>query len=109
MPNILDHVITQCGNSPQDTFDLLYVCFNWFEAVAWFCLAGFIWVRFLKLRRSKVEIIYGFYVFVFGLTDVLELYQLTVGLFLTKALVLLSILVCRHFVVREYHDKGYKI
>jgi len=105
----LDHVITSVNNTPQGLFENCYVYFNWFEAIAWFYLALYIWGRFLKFRRMKLEIIYGLYVFIFGVTDALEAYSLTVGLFLTKAIVLLSILVCRHYVILSYEDKGYKI
>lgn len=104
---LLDQVITSVNNSPTSLFESCYVYFNWFEAVSWFCLACYVWWRFVKHRRTKLELIYGFYIFVFGLTDVFEVYQLTIGLFLTKALVLLSILVCRYYVVREYRDRKY--
>lgn len=106
---LLDHVITSVNNTPQSLFETCYVYFNWFEAVSWFCLGAYVWGRYIKYRRTKLELIYGFYISVFGLTDVLEVYQLTVGLFLTKVLVLLSILVCRHYVVHEYRDLNYKI
>jgi len=104
MLGFLDYTITQCGNEPVGWFDTLYVSFNWFEAAAWFALALFIWGRFLKYRRTKIELSYGFYVFVFGVTDVLEVYELTVNLLLIKAAVLCCILACRAYVIREYRD-----
>ena len=106
---LLDHVITSVNNAPQGLFETCYVYFNWFEALSWFCLAAYVWGRFIKYRRTRLELIYGFYILVFGLTDMFEVYQLTAVLFLTKVLVLLSILVCRFYVVREYRDLNYKI
>ncbi|SHJ77018.1 hypothetical protein SAMN02745181_2562 [Rubritalea squalenifaciens DSM 18772] len=101
---LTDVIITNCGNSPLTWFDWLYVSFNWGEAAAWLGLALFICGRFLRERKTRLELVYAFCVAAFGLTDALEVYQLTVGLLLTKALVLLSILVCRNCVSRAYGE-----
>lgn len=106
---IFDLVLTEVGNDPKGNFETLYVAFNWFEAFGWFVFSLFVWWRYLKNRRTKLELIYGLYFLLFGITDVVEVYKLTLGLFATKAIVLLSILVCRYYVVLAYRDKGYKI
>lgn len=109
METIFDLKITELNNSPTTLFDQLYLYFNWFEAVGWFCFACYIWLRFLKFRRTPLELIYGLYFCIFGVTDVLEVYRLTLGLFATKAIVLLSILVCRHYVLQSYPDRKFKL
>lgn len=109
MMAFFETTITQLDNSPVTLFDQLYVYFNWFEAFGWFAFSCFIWLRYLKQRRTPLELIYGLYICLFGLTDVLEVYKLTVGLFATKAIILLSILVCRHYVLQQYQDTKYRI
>lgn len=105
--HIWDITLTKAGNQPEGWFEVSYVYFNWFEAASWFVLAAFIAWRYLKNRRSPVELLYALCVMLFGVTDVLEVYELTLGLFLVKALVLLSILLCRGKVLRLYEPKRY--
>ena len=107
--HIWDITLTKAGNQPEGWFEVSYVYFNWFEAASWFVLAAFIAWRFLKNRRSPVELLYALSVMLFGVTDVLEVYELTLGLFFVKALVLVSILLCRSSVVKVYAVEGYKL
>ena len=69
----------------------------------------YVWLRYLRFRRTPLELIYGLYFCIFGITDVVEVYRLTLGLFATKAIVLLSILVGRHCVRQKYADKKFKL
>lgn len=77
--------------------------------MGWFCFSLYVWGRYLKFKRTPLELIYGLYFCIFGVTDVLEVYKLTLGLFATKAIVLLSILVCRHYVLLQYKDKKFML
>lgn len=71
---LIDLVITSANNSATSLFEACYVYFNWLEAFSWLCFATYIWWRFLKYRRTKLELIYGFCLVVFGVTDVLEVF-----------------------------------
>ncbi|GAA5496294.1 hypothetical protein Rhal01_02477 [Rubritalea halochordaticola] len=102
---LTDVIITKCDNAPHTLFDWLYVSFNWVEAASWMGIAIFIAMRFFRERRTRLELVYALSFVAFGFTDVLEVYELTVGLLLVKALVLMSILVCRYHVLRAYTER----
>lgn len=80
----------------------LYVGFNAVEALIWFSLAAFVWVRWAKNQRSALEHLYAISFVVFGLTDLLEMDHYTASLLLLKGFVLATILLCRHLVLMHY-------
>lgn len=80
----------------------LYIGFNAMEALIWFCVAVFIWVRWAKNRQSAIEHLYAISFVVFGLTDLLEMDHYTASLLLLKGFVLATILLCRHLVLKHY-------
>ncbi|MFN0056289.1 MAG: hypothetical protein ACKV0T_29435 [Planctomycetales bacterium] len=86
----------------MDTFKRVYVGFNAVEAALWMALAIYVLVRCARQRRMAVEVVYAFGFLVFGLTDVFEMQQLTLGLLAVKLFVLISILLARSIVVRHY-------
>jgi hypothetical protein len=104
-----EHTITQVNNQPEGWFELAYVSFNWFEACSWILISAYLLWRFCKYRRTPLEVGYALYVFLFGLSDVVEVYQLTIGLFVIKAVLLVSILICRSKVAKAYVNEGFKI
>ena len=80
----------------------LYVGFNAAEAILWWSLAIFVWIRWGRNRQTPLEHLYAISFVVFGLTDVLEMDRYTVGLLMLKGFVLASILLCRHLVLKQY-------
>jgi hypothetical protein len=79
-----------------------YVDFNAFEAFAWFCFSAFVGGRFIARRKTWYEILYALSFFAFGVSDVMEIFQTTVGLLLVKGIILISILACRKVVLQFY-------
>jgi hypothetical protein len=79
-----------------------YVGFNAFEAAAWFAICLFVLQRFARKRRTRYEILYALSFFVFGLSDIMEIYRTTLGLLTVKGIILMSILACRKVVLGFY-------
>ena len=80
----------------------LYVGFNAFEAVAWFAFCLFVAVRYIAHRKTWYEILYSLSFLVFGVSDVMEMHQTTIGLLVVKGIILASILACRKVVLNFY-------
>jgi hypothetical protein len=79
-----------------------YVGFNAFEASAWFAFCLFVASRFALHRKTWYEILYALSFLVFGVSDLMEIYQTTVGLLIVKGIILASILACRKVVLVYY-------
>jgi hypothetical protein len=79
-----------------------YVGFNAFEAAAWFGFCLFVAGRFLRHRKTWYEILYSLSFLVFGVSDLMEIYQTTLGLLAVKGIILMSILACRKVVLESY-------
>ena len=101
-------VLTEYRNQASQPHEYFYVWFNWLEGFLWFAIALYVLIRFLINRRSPVELCYVCYLISFGITDLMEVTRLTVGLLAVKGLVLLGILVCRHYTLQAYFDRNYK-
>jgi hypothetical protein len=99
---VIDQPILETFWNRMDAGKSLYVGFNAIEAALWMALGVFVIARSLRHRRLFVEFVYSFSFAAFGLTDVLEMHRLTVGLLGTKLFVLISILLCRHIVIQHY-------
>jgi hypothetical protein len=69
--------------------------FNLLEGVVWFGIGGYVFNRFLKNRKSHLEIVYAMLFCVFGLTDFREIYDLPVWLFAAKAVIFGAIILVR--------------
>lgn len=80
----------------------LYVGFNAVDALIWFSLAVFAWVRWAKNRRSSLEHLYAVSFLGFGVTDLLEMDRYTASLLLLKGFILATILLCRQLVLKHY-------
>ena len=80
----------------------LYVGFNGLEALLWWSLAGYVWTRWIRHRKTPLEHLYAVSFVFFGVTDVLEMDSYTVGLLLLKGFILASILLCRRLVLMHY-------
>ena len=98
----LEHTISEMKNQPEGWFEWSYVAFNWFEALGWISFAWYVWWRGWKGQGTAVEFFYGLAFLLFGITDVIEVYKLTLGLFLVKARLLLGLVLLRNGVVPLY-------
>lgn len=93
--------------SPGDGqwFTLLYHWFNIAEGVAWVVFAGLVLRRYLRNRRSSLELWYCFAFFIFALTDFREAWAQSSGLIWFKLLNLIGLFLLRRAVLsRHYPD-----
>lgn len=100
---VLQYEIVAIDYSTIGMLQIFYFGFNLVEAIAWFVVALLVFTRWHRHANSGVEIIYGSSYALFGVSDLLELQNLTVWLLLVKGVLLLSILLCRRFVLRHYY------
>lgn len=87
-------------------FEVPYHAFNLFEGGAWVVLSGLVLRRYLKRRRSAVEVLYALAFFTFGLTDFREAYALDSWLIWLKGANLLVLLGLRSFVIGRYYPES---
>ena len=83
----------------------VYVAFNFVEALAWHAFAIFVLYRFLRRRKTRVELLYAFSFLLFGLSDLIEMGGLSVGLLLFKGACIAAILAARQHVLHFYPGK----
>jgi len=82
--------------------------FNLIEGIAWFTIGGYVFIRFVRNRKSPYEIIYAILFFLFGMTDFREMRNLPVWLLALKAIILVSLLSAR-FNLKKNHYGNLKI
>ena len=85
------------------TFSTAYHWFNIAEGVAWCIIAAFVWWRYMKCRRSRLEIVYAVAFATFGLSDFVEAYRLTTWLILMKGANLVALFALRTYLLRRYY------
>jgi hypothetical protein len=83
--------------------EISYHGFNLFEGTAWLVVSGLVLRRFLRYRRSNMEVAYGLAFFTFGLTDFREAYALDSWLIWLKAANLLVLFRLRSLVMSRYY------
>lgn len=88
------------------TFSVAYHWFNLGEGLAWCLIALLVLRRFMKTRRSSLEVVYAIAFVTFGVSDFVEAYALTVWLILAKGVNLLAILSLRRFILRHYYPEA---
>jgi hypothetical protein len=99
---LLAFVIIDPNQQTWGFFYPFYIGFNALEALAWFSFGLFVAVRFIAHRKTWYEILYSLSFLAFGISDVMEIHQTTVGLLLAKGIILISILACRKVVLSFY-------
>lgn len=80
-----------------------YHVFNLFEGSVWVVLSALVLRRFLRNRRSPLEVAYALAFFTFGLTDFREAYALQSWLIGLKAANLVLLLWLRARVIGRYY------
>ncbi|APW58674.1 hypothetical protein [Paludisphaera borealis] len=86
--------------------EIPYHVFNLFEGAVWTLLSALVLRRYLRHRRSAVELAYALAFFTFGLTDFREAYSLQSWLILAKGANLLALFWLRSFVIRRYYPES---
>ena len=81
----------------------IYSWFNVAEALAWWAIAVYVGVRWLRQRRSRFEPLYVFMFVLFGGTDIAESFAVTLWLLLVKGLVFSNLLVLRAYLIRDFY------
>ena len=103
MWNALEYPIIETGFPHLEGYWWVYVPFNIAEALAWLAIACFIFVRYLRHRRTWYELQYCASFVLFAVTDLVEVYGTTPWLLGLKAACLLAILQGRKLVIGYYH------
>ena len=86
-------------------FGLLYSWFNVVEGCLWILLAGLVLRRYLKHRRSKLELLDALSFLTFGLSDFRESFSLTLWLIIAKGINLTILLWLRRYVLRHCYPQ----
>jgi hypothetical protein len=86
--------------------EVCYHGFNLFEGTAWLILSGLALRRFLRYRRSRVEVAYALAFFTFGLTDFREAYALDSWLIWLKAANLVVLIRLRSLVMSRHYPRS---
>jgi multisubunit Na+/H+ antiporter MnhE subunit len=89
--------------SGLSTFSTIYHWFNLAEGVVWCVIALFVFRRYLKSRKSKVEIVYAIAFVTFGLSDFIESEILTGWLIVSKGINLLLLFVLRGVILKRHY------
>ena len=84
----------------------VYHWFNLLEGVAWIVIASLVLRRYVRHRHSMLEPLYALAFFAFGLSDFVEAYRLSTWLILSKGMILFTLLLLRHYLLRRYYPKS---
>lgn len=92
-------------NEPYLFTDIACHYFNLLEATAWFVFAVLVLLRWRRYQRSTLELLYVFAFLTFGISDLIEAWQLTSWLLWCKLVNLIVLLIVRRTVLcRWYPD-----
>ncbi len=94
--------------NPQDDqwLSLVYHWFNIFEGAAWIVFAGLVLRRFVKNRKSQLEIGYSIAFLVFAMTDFREAWEQSSWLIWLKLMNLIVLLWLRRAVMRRWYPEA---
>lgn len=109
MSSLLELLTTRTwwANDPQALgYAQPYHAFNLFEGCAWLVLAALVLVRYLRHRKSSLELAYGAAFVTFGLSDFVEAYHVTSWLILAKGVNLVALLYLRHIVLSRFYPES---
>ena len=84
-------------------FSEIYHWFNIAEGTAWCLIAGLVVRRFLRRRKSGLEIAYAATFVTFGLSDFVEARALTTALIVAKGANLVLLLFLRRRLLRRHY------
>ena len=76
------------------------------EGCAWLGFAAMVLLRYVKHRRSAIELVYCLAFVTFGLSDFREAYRVESWLILLKAMNLAALIYLRWLVIRRYYPQS---
>ena len=106
MDRILDFLITRTWwtyDPSADWYASLYHWINLVEGGAWVVFAVLVLRRYLRHRKSPIELVYALAFATFGLSDFREAYIVESWLILFKAVNLAALLVLRSIVIKRHY------
>src|SRR5262249_4980434 len=103
---LLTHAWWRYAPSEPFGFSAVYHWFNLFEGLAWCLVAGLVLRRFLRYRKSPLEIIYALAFVTFGLSDFVEAHALTSWLIIAKGANLVILFALRRHLLRSYYPES---
>jgi len=80
--------------------------FNLFEGCVWLVLSALVLGRYLRYRRSVLELVYALTFFTFGLTDFREAYTLQSWLIWVKVINLAALWWLRSTILRRFYPSS---
>ena len=89
--------------NPKLPLDQVYHFFNLAEGIFWLVLGGIVLARYLRHRKSLLEVAYAFAFFCFGLSDFREAWRLESWLLVVKGLNLGLLVWLRFLVLRRFY------
>jgi hypothetical protein len=84
----------------------IYSWVNRIEGVFWLAFAGLVLARFLRHRRSALELAYALAFLTFGLSDFVEAFIVQPWLILFKGINFAAIIVLRWIVIGRYYPES---
>ena len=91
--------------SNLDAIDFSLIAFNLVEALFWFGCAVFVQYRNARRHRLPLEVVYAVLFFLFGCTDVAEVFQVSSPLIWIKLFILVPLFIVRHKVLAGYSPR----
>ena len=91
------------ANLPLTFQDVACHYFNLFEATVWFVFAVLVAHRWWVYRRTSLEVVYAAAFVLFGLSDLVEAWNLTSWLLWWKLINLIVLFRLRNFVLKEHY------
>jgi hypothetical protein len=96
-------IVVALHTRPNDRFSHVYHWFNIAEGAAWCAIAYLAMRRFVKHRKSRLEIVYAAAFVTFGVSDFVEAHTLTTWLILAKGANLALLFALRRYLLGRYY------
>jgi len=105
--DILNYEIIRIQGLNLIGWNVFYIVFNFIEAILWFGIAIYVLLRYIRNKKTGYELLYVLSFFVFGVTDIIEAWGMTLCLLLLKGVCLLAIFQGRKLVITKYPSKKF--
>jgi hypothetical protein len=89
--------------APASTFSRIYRSINLVEGSIWCLLAALVLLRFVRYRKSGLELLYAGAFLTFGASDFREAIALQTWLILAKGVNLIALIWLRRMVLSRYY------
>ena len=106
IPQWLTRIWWQYSAREPSGFSVTYHWFNLAEGTAWCVIAGLVLRRFVRYRKSCLEVVYAMGFVAFGLSDFAEARALTTWLILAKGANLILLFLLRSHLLRWHYPSS---